>query len=272
MAIPTFSGNDRTKCLDWISRVRNVCKQSGRNFRQELVNKSELLVQNFITSLHNELTEAELIEKILRFFSDVPTTAHALEKLKQIQQGIDEPIVSYNQRYKNLVERVEGKPLEEITSIAAMEMYLGSINIHIRKAIRTTLFWNSKHAPRTVQEAMTKAQEIYIKHLYSTGEDRMDSQEPSSTPIVIEETNTPGWPHKKQSEGIEHLIHSPKRTVTTHGRVTGMEKKGDLAEVEQRVSNIRYIPRKQEHHKDGQRQRRLQRHYQRAYVVPTHRY
>ena len=63
MAIPTFSGNDRTKCLDWISRVKNVCKQSGQNFRQELVNKSELLVQNFITSLHNELTDAELIEK-----------------------------------------------------------------------------------------------------------------------------------------------------------------------------------------------------------------
>ena len=215
MAIPTFSGNDRTKCLDWLSRVRNVCKQSGRNFRQELVNKSELLVQNFITSLHNDLTETELIEKILRFFSDVPTTAHALEKLKQIQQGIDEPIVSYNQRYKNLVERVEGKPLEEITSIAAMEMYLGSINIHIRKATRTTLFWNSKHAPRTVQEAMTKAQEIYIKHLYSTGEDRIDSQEPTSTPIVIEETNISGWPHKKQSEGIEHSIHSPKRTITS---------------------------------------------------------
>ena len=234
MAIPTFSGNDRTKCLDWISRVKNMCKQSGRNFRQELVNKSELLVQNFITSLHNEITEAELIEKILCFFSDVPTTAHALEKLKQIQQGIDEPIVSYNQRYKNLVERVEGQPLEEITSIAAMEMYLGSINIHIRKAIRTTLFWNSKHAPRTVQEAMTKAQEIYIKHLYSTGEDRIDSQEPSQTPIVIEETNVPGWPHKKQSEGIKHSIQSPKRTVTTRqgnrygeeGRLSGGRAEG----------------------------------------------
>ena len=136
-------------------------------------------MQNFITSLHNELTDAELMEKILCFFSDVPTTAHALEKLKQIQQGIDEPIMSYNQRHKNLVERVEGKPLEEITSTVAMEMYLGSINIHIRKAIRTTLFWNSKHVPK-----MTKAQEIYIKHLYATGEDRMDSQEASQTPRV----------------------------------------------------------------------------------------
>ena len=110
IAIPTFSGNDRTKCLDWILRVRNICKQSGRNFRQELVNKSKLLVQNFIPSLHNDLMDAEVIEKILHFFLDVPTTAHALEKLKLIQQGIDEPIVSYNQRYQNLVEQVEENP------------------------------------------------------------------------------------------------------------------------------------------------------------------
>ena len=29
MAIPMFSGSNRMKCLDWISRVKNVCKQSG---------------------------------------------------------------------------------------------------------------------------------------------------------------------------------------------------------------------------------------------------
>ena len=131
LAIPTFTGKDRSKCLDWISRVRNVCTQSGHSFCQELINKSELLVQNYITSLENNLSDADLIEKILRFFSDVPTSSHALEKLKQIQQGIDEPIINYNQRYKNLLERVEGCPLTEITSAAAMEMYLGSINIHI---------------------------------------------------------------------------------------------------------------------------------------------
>ena len=200
MAIPTFTGNDRTKCLDWASRVKNVCKQSGRSFRQELINKSELLVQNYITSLNNNMSDEELMEKVLRFFSDVPTSSHALDKLKQIQQAVDEPIISYNQRYKNLLERVEGRPLREITSAAAMEMYLGSINIHIRKSIRNTLFWNSKHAPKTVEEAMTKAQEIYIKHLYSTGEDSLTSaavNDQSEKPaIVVEEVQTerrPRW-------------------------------------------------------------------------------
>ena len=50
LAIPTFSGeaSDRPQCLDWVSRVKNVCNQSGRSFHQELINKSGILVQNFI--------------------------------------------------------------------------------------------------------------------------------------------------------------------------------------------------------------------------------
>ena len=215
MAILTFTGNDRTKCLDWASRVKNVCKQSGRSFRQELINKSELLVQNYITSLNNNMSDDELMEKVLRFFSDVPTSSHALDKLKQIQQGVDEPIISYNQRYKNLLERVEGRPLKEVTSAAAMEMYLGSINIHIRKSIRAMIFWNSKHVPKTVEEAMTKAQEIYIKHLYSTGEENLAStslNDQNEKPVImVEEVQTdrrPRWVQRRNGEGDEYSTPS----------------------------------------------------------------
>ena len=83
LAIPTFSGeaSDRPQCLDWVSRVKNVCNQSGCSFRQELINKSGILVQNFIRSLNKRITNNELTEKILQFFSDIPTTSHALNKL-----------------------------------------------------------------------------------------------------------------------------------------------------------------------------------------------
>ena len=86
LAIPTFSGEakDRPQCLDWVSRVKNVCDQSGRSFYQELINKSGILVQNFIRSINKNITNNELTEKILQFFSDVPTTSHALNKLRLI--------------------------------------------------------------------------------------------------------------------------------------------------------------------------------------------
>ena len=129
LAIPTFLGKavDRPKCLDWVSSVKNVCDQSGCSFRQESSNKSGILVQNFIQSLGMQITDKDLTEKVLQFFSDVPMISHVLSKLRLISQGPDEPIVNFNQRYQNLVETMEGCQLNDIKSTVAMELYLGSV-------------------------------------------------------------------------------------------------------------------------------------------------
>ena len=150
LVIPTFWGEakDRPQCLDWVSRVKNMCDQSGHSFRQELINKSGILVQNFIRRLNEKITNNEFTEKILQFCSDVRTTSHALNKLRLIQQGAEELIVNYNQCYQNLVERVEGCQLNTIRSTVAMELYFGSIIEPIRKSIRNTLYFNSKYAPK----------------------------------------------------------------------------------------------------------------------------
>ena len=152
LTISTFLGEskDRPQCLDWVSRVKNVCDQSGHSFHQELINKAGILVQNFIRSLNENITNNELTEKILQFFCDVPTTSHALNKLRLIRQGTEEPIVNYNQHYQNLVERVEACQLNSIRSTVTMELYLGSIIEPIWKSIRNTLYFNSKHAPKTL--------------------------------------------------------------------------------------------------------------------------
>ena len=229
MAIPTFLGQaaDRPQCLDWLSRVKNVCDQSGRSFHQELINKSGILVQNFIRSLSDRITSKELTEKILQFFSDIPTTSHALNKLRLIKQELDEPIVNYNQRYQNLVERVEGCQLDNITSTVAMELYLESIIEPICKSIRNALYFNSKHAPKTLGEAMQKAQDLHIKHLYASGEDQQEvlitnSQE-TLPEITVNEANThenKGW-HRSNREFREHSQDSretQRQPNNTHGK------------------------------------------------------
>ena len=213
-AIPTFSGEakDRPQCLDWVSRVKNVCDQSGCSFRQEVINKSGILVQNFIRSLNENITNSELTEKILQFFSDIPMTSHALNKLRLIRQGTEEPIVNYNQRYQNLVERVEGCQLDGIRSTVTMELYLGSIIEPIWKSIRNTLYFNSKHAPKMLGEAMQKAQDLHIKHLYAIGEDQ-DSVASSSDvlpEITVNEVTSRedrGW-YKNKRDFREHSQNS----------------------------------------------------------------
>ena len=133
MDIPTFTGEEPEKCLEWITRIRNVCRQSGHSFQQELTNKSGLVVQNFLSSLDTNITENDLVEKILQMFSDIPTTTQAIKKLKEMRQKGNESILAFNQRYKTLLERVEGRPIELITSPVAMEMYLGTIIPPLRK-------------------------------------------------------------------------------------------------------------------------------------------
>ena len=187
MDIPTFTGEDPERCLEWITRIRNVCRQSGRSFQQELTNKSGLVVQNFLSTLDGDISENDLVEKLLQMFSDIPTTTQAIIKLKTMRQSDNETILAYNQRYKTLVERVEGQPIECITSPVAMEMYLGTIIPPLRKSIKNSLFWNSKHAPKTVGEAMTKAQQLYVKHLYSTGEEQDEDQKKPVDDVIINE-------------------------------------------------------------------------------------
>ena len=187
MDIPTFSGDQPEKCLEWVTRIKNVCRQSGRSFQQELTNKSGLVVQNFLATLDKDISDGELVEKVLQMFSDIPTTTQAIAKLKALRQGENESILAYNQRYRILVERVEGRAIEQITSPVAMEMYLGTIIPPLRKSIKNSLFWNSKHAPRTVGEAMSKAQQLYVKHLYATGDEHEDDQTKTGEEVVINE-------------------------------------------------------------------------------------
>ena len=68
-----------------------------------------------------------------------------------------------------------------------MEMYLGTIIPPLRKSIKNSLFWNSKHAPKTVGEAMTKAQQLCVKHLYSTGEEQDEDQKKPVEDVIINE-------------------------------------------------------------------------------------
>ena len=81
---------------------------------------------------------------------------------------------------------MEGCQLNSITSTVAMELYLGSIIEPIHKSIQNALYFNSKHAPKTLDEAMQKAQDLHIKYLYASGEDQQDVSATNSQDVLPE--------------------------------------------------------------------------------------
>ena len=151
--IPMFNGMEPEKCVDWVTRIRDACDQSNRDFRQELMNKLKLMVQNFIKGLGSDISDDEVINRILGFFSDIPTPYHAMDKIKTIKQN-DEPMPQFNQKYQTYIERLERKTVNEMTSHTQMELYMSAINPHIAKALRTNIHYGSRYAATSVGDAM----------------------------------------------------------------------------------------------------------------------
>ena len=178
------------------------------------MNKSEPVVQNFIGNMGDTWTDEEVVEEILKYFSDIPTPAHAIMKLSAQIQGEEEAIITYNQKYRTLVERVERKPVEKIDSYVELEQYLGSIILPIRKSIRSNIYWKSKHAPKTLGEAMRKAEELYMKHIYATeGQSENNQNSPLTSDVTINEVNatqTSGQHSQRAWRSKENSEISPK--------------------------------------------------------------
>ena len=162
---PTFNGLEPEKCVDWATRIRNVCEQSNRDFRQGLMKKSELMVQNFIKGLGADVSDDEVMNRILGFFSDIPTPYHGMDKIKSIKQN-DEPMPQFNQKYRTYIEHLERKTANEMTSHTQIELYMSAINPHIAKTLRTNIYYGSRYAATSVGDAMKKVEECYLKDLY----------------------------------------------------------------------------------------------------------
>ena len=190
MSIPTYMGDDSSQCFDWITRIKNICVQSGHSLCQKLINKAGIVVQNYLTLLDSMLSEKEMEEKILQHFSDIATTTQAIEKLKSLRQGENESILAYNQRYKVLAERVKGRPIQEVQSAVAMEMYLGTIIGPLRRNIKDNVFWNSKHCCQKSRGGHEKIRETLHKHLYSSAtEQEEEYANKKQQEVVINEVN-----------------------------------------------------------------------------------
>ena len=190
--IPTFNGLEPEKCVDWATRIRNVCEQSNRDFRQELMNKLELMVQNFIKELGADVSDDKVMNRILGLFSDIPTPYHAKDKIKSIKQN-DEPMLQFNQKYRTYIERLGRKTVNEMTSHTQMELNMSTINPHIAKALRTNFHYRSRYVATSVGDAMKKAEECYLKDLYTwAGLEKDREQRNANREVTCAEVNTTG--------------------------------------------------------------------------------
>ena len=181
-------------------RIRNACEQLNRDFRQELMNKLELMVQNFIKGLGTDISDDKIMNRILGFFSDIPTPDHVMDKIKSIKQN-DELMPQFNQEYRTYIEHLERKAVNEMTSHTQIELYMSAINPHIAKALRTNIHYGSRYTATSVGDVMKKAKKCYLKDLYTrAGLEKDREQRNADRKVTCAEVNTRGRNQWQSSE------------------------------------------------------------------------
>ena len=79
-SIKVFDGRNRQAFEDWIDEIDQACRVSDQDFRTEIFKKSTGAVQQVVLSC-NELTDDELVKKLMSCFSHAPTMNEAREEL-----------------------------------------------------------------------------------------------------------------------------------------------------------------------------------------------
>ena len=99
----------------------------------------------------------------------------------------------FNQKYRTYIERLERKTVNEMTSHMQMELYMSAINPHIAKALRTNIHYGSRYAATSVGDAMKKAEECYLKDLYTrAGLEKDREQGNADREVTCAEVDTRG--------------------------------------------------------------------------------
>ena len=145
------------------------------------------------------------MNRILGFFSDIPTPYHAMDKIKSIKQN-DELMPQFNQKYRMYIEHLERKAVNDMMSHTQMELYMSTINPHIAKALRTNIHYGSRYATTSVGDAMKKAEECYLKDLYAwAGLEKDREQGMADREVTCAKIST-GGRIQRQSDGERQRI------------------------------------------------------------------
>ena len=98
--IKIFDGTNRTECINWRSQIEATAKFCNVSFRKLVCQGMAPAMLHVLSELSPLSTDQEVKDMILANYSGIPSTAEAAAKLPNMQMPPNEPLVSFNSRYK----------------------------------------------------------------------------------------------------------------------------------------------------------------------------
>ena len=157
-SIKTYDGKNRQAFEDWIDEIDQACRVSRHDFRKEIIKKSTGAVYQVVMS-SNKCSDDELLAKLRRCFSDVPTMNQGWEKLRNLRQKENKSITVYAYQWGWALVRPSGICPENENHPHITKDFISSLQRIIRNKIANK--WTKmRNPPRTFHEAFNLADRI----------------------------------------------------------------------------------------------------------------
>ena len=154
-AIPIFDGSQPELFNDWMESIETLCASSGRDPRTEVMGRSGPVVQKILKSIPSNQKWSLQREELRRCVSDIPTKAHAAQKMQEMIQEPKDNLRAFIHRFSNMHYYATGKVPEGEHDMSHMMRFLSAIK-------------NSKIARRITEQRIPDTmtlQDIFMKAL-----------------------------------------------------------------------------------------------------------
>ena len=98
--IKIFDGSTKAECITWLSQVEAAAKFTNTPFRELICQSMAPAMLHVFSDLSALASNADFKEAILTNYSDIPSTTETATQLQNIQFSINEPLVTFNHRFK----------------------------------------------------------------------------------------------------------------------------------------------------------------------------
>ena len=154
-----FDGKDRSKCLEWISNVEVIAQHSKKTFRELICQSMSPSLLHIFSSVSAFASDQDIKEILLANYSDVPSMAEAVAKLRNIQILPEEPLATFNARYKQIHQVAYDTSPETQTNKTVIIDYVGKLPSYPRDKLLKKLSRKDSYI-KTLQDAFRNAIEI----------------------------------------------------------------------------------------------------------------
>ena len=151
--VPHFDGTDKSKYWDWADVLERLSREMNRNPREVAMIKSGPEVQRTIASFDKNENWSVIRKELERCYSNVPTTSHAVARLRSMRQRSDEDFRSYCARYSKFHAMATGLAARDQKDMTHIVLFLSSIN---NTSIGDKLI-KAKHQPANLRKAFEEA-------------------------------------------------------------------------------------------------------------------